>query len=296
MKNITSIYVILLVFTLNLSFAQIKATRNATKLETNVDFKAETKTNVTDKSCFCCDEFYSLPKPVITGNRQVNCGTQVVFTSTACQGANTIWTVSPTIPGTTQTATSFTVPATAPAGTYTINFQVSCNRERFVSSQLQFTIVSVPNCKPDFLVTVVQLPNGMLNISTNPLMQTPGQEHWWGIQYNGTYPNCNPQAPIPFTSMNASGCFGGYINSSGVLSPFMGSGITIVNGYGITYSGFPNNSCFKITHYVKCCGQLVRQTAYFSVGTSNAKLSNTGNQNPIEIKPQISYSATEIVN
>ncbi|GAB3720845.1 hypothetical protein [Flavobacterium koreense] len=291
MKN--SISMIILMLTLNVSFAQIRATRVATKIDANVDLKSETKTNITKESCFCCGEFYSLPKPVISGPKEIACGTQAVFTSKPCEGATSVWSVSPAIAGSTQTPSSFTVPSNAPAGTYTLSYQVACNRERFVSTQMQFTIVSVPNCKPDFLVTVTQLSNGMLTIATNPLMQTPGQEHWWGIQYNGTYPNCNPQAPIPFTSMNASGCFGGYVNSSGALSPFMGSGITIVNGYGITYSGFPNNSCFKITHYVKCCGQLIRQTAYFSVGTSNARMASS--DKPIEIKPQIIMSEVEIV-
>lgn len=294
MKN--TITTIILIITLNGSFAQIRPTTAATKIDTNVDLKSETKTNITKESCFCCGEFYSLPKPVIAGVREIACGTQAVFTAKPCEGASNGWSVSPAIAGSSQTTASFTVPANAPAGTYTLTYQVSCSRERFVSTQMQFTIVSVPNCKPDFLITVTQLTSGLLNISTTPSFITSGQEHWWGIQYNGTYPNCNNAlTPIPFSNFNssASGVWGGYINSAGVLTPYKGTGITIVNGTGISYSGLSNNGCYKITHYVKCCGQLYRQTAYFSVGTNNARLATTNK--PVEIKPQITMSAAEMV-
>lgn len=298
MKNTisNSILMIILIFTLNASFAQVRATKAAAQFDAKVDLKSETKTNITKESCFCCGEFYSLPKPVISGPKEIICGTQAVFTSKPCEGAQSGWSVSPAIAGSTHNPTSFTVPANAPAGTYTLTYQVSCNKEKIVSTPVQFTIVSVPNCKPNFKLVLTQLPNGLFNISTDPDFKTPGQEHWWGIQYNGTYPNCNnASSPIPFTDFNSSstGVWGGYINSSGILTPYKGTGITIVNGAGISYSGLPNNSCFKLTHYVKCCGQLYRQTAYFSVGTSNAKIANTNKAT--EINPQIIMSEVEIV-
>jgi hypothetical protein len=292
MKTIKTIIAIILLTITSSSFAQINATR---KLERSIVKPGEGKggeslSNI--PSCFCCGNFYNLPKPVINGPKEIICGNEAKFTAVACEGAQVIWTVSPAISGSTQTSTSFTVPANATSGNYTLNYQVGCNREKFVSTQFQFTILNEVNCVPDFLVTVTQLPNGNVNISTNPSLQTPGKEHWWGIQYNGTYPSCDPQSPILFSSLGSS--WGGYINNSGVLTPYLGSGITIVNGYGISYSGFQNNKCVKITHYVKCCGQMIRQTAYFSFGTSNARLANS--DKPIELKPQIIMSAPEIVN
>ncbi|MEL1246103.1 hypothetical protein AAEO56_17650 [Flavobacterium sp. DGU11] len=293
MKNAMHAVVFMLIG-VNTSSGQVKPSGSSTKVEANKGVRLETKTNVTDKSCFCCGEFYSLPTPLLTGPKEVKCGSGTVFTSPACDGATVIWTVAPAIPGATQTATAFTIPPNAAAGIYTLTRQVSCSRERFVSTQLQFTIVAVANCKPDFLITVTQQPNGLINISTNPLMQAPGQEHWWGIQYNGTYPNCSPQAPIPFSSFTPTGVWGGYISSAGNLTTYMGSPIWIVNGYGISYSGTPNNSCIKVTHYVKCCGQLMRQTAYFSIGTSNLRIKKS--DKPVELKTEIIMTESEVMN
>lgn len=244
--------------------------------------------------CFCCDSAYQLPaRPPIDGPRTFSCGTKATFSTTPCPGASFNWTISPSISGVTGlTTSSITIPATAPAGTYTITVTIRCGRN-IVSNQFTFTITQVPNCTPAFTITVTQLTNGFLSINAVPAMLTPGQEHYWGIQYNGTYPNCNvPCAAIPFTSFNSTGVWGGWIDASGTLHPYMGSGITTgTTPYGINYSGFPNNSCFKITHYVKCCGQLVRQTQCVSIGTTNARSANPG-----DMKPNITVGQIETVD
>ncbi len=250
-------------------------------------------TNV--QGCFCCGDFYNLPtQPNIEGPVTVDCGGGAKFCTDACPTASFSWSVSPAAPFTGQGTKCITLGGPLTPGAYTITLTISCGNKKVTSNKV-VKVTGAQNCKPDFTITVTQLANGFLNINAVPVMQTPGMEHWWGIQYNGTYPNCTvPCSAIPFTSFNASTVWGGYINAAGVLSTYMGTGITTgTTPYGINYSGFPNNVCFKITQYVKCCGVFLRQTQCVSIGTSNARaMPAVGTV----LKPEISKSEVEIVD
>ena len=119
-------------------------------------------------------------------------------------------------------------------------FTISCNGHKIETSwNLGVTLQSTD---ASFTFTYTDLGNGFVNINTVPAASTqvPGMLHYWGIQYNGTYPNCTACASIDFLSFNSSGVIGGYIDAAGVLHPYMGSGITKgTTNYGINYSGFP---------------------------------------------------------
>jgi hypothetical protein len=244
-----------------------------------------------NRECFCCSPFYNLPKmPTISGPETINCGTAATFSTLSCPGASYLWTVSPTITGTTgNTTQTFTIPATAPIGTYLITLEVKCGN-KVVKNTKKIKIIGVENCTSSFDFTLTKLPTGFYNITAVPHMTAPGQEHWWGIQYNGTFPNCNTCASIPWGQMNSSSSWGGYINSSGVLTPYMGTGTTTgTSPYGISYTGFSVNKCVRITHYVKCCGVLKRSTYCFEitgeVTTRVVKGSDKGSKIVDEIVP-----------
>jgi hypothetical protein len=235
------------------------------------------------KDCFCCNEkIYNLPtKAPITGPQSVSCGTKAVFNTIKCDGATTEWSISPSISGLTGEGTStLTIPETAPAGSYTITLTIRCGK-KIIKNQVKFTITEVKNCTSDFNYIVRQEGN-VRWIETTPVMQTPGQEHWWGMQYNGTFPNCNPCASIPFNEFNKSKVWGGYINPSGVLSTYMGTGITTgPTPYGIKYT-WPANSCVRVTHYVKCCGVLKRTTYCISISEGvNKMISKPNDENKV---------------
>jgi hypothetical protein len=245
------------------------------------------------QGCFCCNGLYNLPtKPLVEGPVTLDCAGGGKYCTDACPTATYSWSVSPTAPFTGQGTKCIILGGPLTPSAYTITVTISCGNKS-VSNSKVVKVTGSQNCKPDFTITVTQLTSGSLNVNAVPAMLTPGQEHWWGIQYNGTYPNCTvPCSPIPFTSFNSSGVWGGYINATGILSPYMGTGITTgTTPYGIAYGGFSNNSCFKVTHYVKCCGVYLRQTQCFSIGTNNAKMAPGST-----LKPDISISAVEIVN
>jgi hypothetical protein len=239
-----------------------------------LDTEVKWESNI-PKDCFCCnDKIYNLPSSApINGPQSVSCGTRAVFTTLKCEGATLQWNVSPAIPGVTGDNTNtFTIPDNAPAGTYTISISIRCGI-KVINNKVKLTITEVRNCTSDFNVTTTTHDDGSITISTIPSLQVAGQEHWWGIQYNGTFPNCNPCASIPFNQMTGSSVWGGYINASGNLTPYMGTGLTTGSTpYGISYRGFSTNKCVRITHYVKCCGVLKRTTYCIMITSGVAKI------------------------
>jgi hypothetical protein len=225
--------------------------------------------------CFCCDNAYNLPVPPISGPKIVKCGDTARFTTNDCAGAKLSWSVSPNANFQASGNGISFYPPLSP-GTYTITLQLRCGKA-VVTNSYVFTVEKPLSCNPAFSFTYTLLANGLININTvpDPSTQVPGTEHWWGIQGNGPFPNCNSCAAIEFSNFNSSatGVWGGYINPSGILIPYKGTGITKgSSGYGINYSGNPNNSCIRITHYIKCCGVLYRQTQCASFTTVNGKL------------------------
>lgn len=246
----------------------------------------------TPKDCFCCDKAYNLPTvPQIIGSDKVECGAQANYSTSNCPGATTTWGISPSITFSGQGTNAVSI-SNLPAGTYTLSVTIGCGKTRYTSKKT-ITVLAPLSCDPAFLVTVQQLANGMLNINAVP-SSTTGVEHYWGVVYNGTYPNCTiPGTPILLNDITSGQTFGAHVTEAGVFAPQgMGTGI---NGgtnapYGYNYQGFPNNSCFKITHYVKCCGVWKRQTQFVSIGTSNARVANG-----TTIKPDITIGAVETV-
>ncbi|MFY7965270.1 MAG: hypothetical protein ACOVO1_10265 [Chitinophagaceae bacterium] len=247
-------------------------------------------TNVDSKTCFCCNDLYNLVQPTIQGVTQVNCGTSATFTIPPCRTATINWSVTPSVAFTGQGSTSITLPTTTPQGTYTIKVTLSCAGKSVESKSLQLVVVGPKVCDPAFSFAYSTSATGALTITTTPSASTQvaGIEHWWGMQYNGTFPNCtNPCTAIPMSNFNTSstGVWGGYISGTGALTPYKGSGITKgPSGYGISYTGFPLGTCIKITHYIKCCGVLYRQTqcVSFSLPTA-AKGVNVKQEPKIEV-------------
>ena len=247
------------------------------------------QTNVTDTSCFCCNGFYALPNPVIMGPATVDCGQKPVYSIKACPGATITWSVTaPNTIASGQGTSSITLAPVTGTG-YSVAVQIRCGN-KVVETKIPVKVNVIQNCTANFLATITMLPGGFLNINTVPDTKA-GAEHWWGIVYNGTYPNCTiPCVSIPFASVTTGACFGGvHETATGAFSQVgMGTGVTAgTSGYGVNYSGFPNNSCFKITHYINCCGTWYKQTQCVSMGSSAAKGVAGGSAVPYITKSEV---------
>lgn len=238
-------------------------------------FAQNSQSNVTDTTCFCCSGFYNLPVPKISGPTTVNCGDNPKYSIKACPGAVISWGISPSAIFSGNGTNTITLASPLPVPFYTVTVHIKCGNREAVSS-ITTKVNTVQNCTAAFNIVVKQLVNGSINIDAIPL-STAGAEHYWGIAYNGIYPNCiSPCTPISFNDVYNKLTYGSHTTSTGLFSPWgLGSGITggTATPWGINYSGFPNNCCFKITHYIKCCGIWVRQTQCVSIGTSNARTS-----------------------
>lgn len=124
----------------------------------------------------------------------------------------------------------------------------------------------IPNekCDPKFKVTPFTINSqGNIIINANPSVNA-GAMHYWGV--TGAT-GINDYTHIPLATILSGGTFGLGINSSGVVTPIgMGTGINASNsGYGYHYEGFALGSCFKITHYIKCCNKWYSQTKTYCV-------------------------------
>ncbi len=121
-------------------------------------------------------------------------------------------------------------------------------------------------CNPDF--TVILSPNGKNGpnsplIEANPIIVGSGTEHYWGVVYAK---DVNDISPIPIKTIISGKTWGSMVDINGKCSPVGIDGTNIncgKSGYGYNYGGFPTNSCFKITHYIKCCDKWYSKTKTF---------------------------------
>lgn len=221
--------------------------------------------NVSESTCFCCDNFYNLPIPVITGPLNVNCGDRPTYCIPKCPKANISWNVSPTNAFTTNaTGECITLKAPLAIGSYTIAVTLSCEGKK-VSSNIKVNVTGVQNCTPTFNTSLTLLPNGLWRLDANPTSTTSGAWHYWGLIVNPTPATCTS---IPLLNIANGLTFGSRVSPTGVVTP-VGMGTTIngsTSGYGFQYSGIGSAAgCYKITHYVSCCGVWYRQTICFCI-------------------------------
>jgi hypothetical protein len=248
------------------------------------------------KGCFCCEGVYNLPlNASISGPETITCEASATFTIPKCKGIDAEWSISPALSSTSSTANTFTISPAYGASSYTVTVKLRCG-QKVVTATKTVKIERPAVSTPAFATTLTQSADGSSwNIDTRPTI-TSGYSHWWGIQYNGTYPNCDlPCVAMAYEPSSGSayslGIFGGIASATGTFTPIgQGTGKNGGStGYGINYN-FPNNSCFKITHYITICGIQYRQTQCVSVGTSTAKTSNGASP-----KPLITVGPVEVV-
>ena len=228
-------------------------------------FAQRNQTNVTDSTCFCCDGFYNLPVPVITGPTTVDCSASPKFSIQKCKTATITWSVSPTVPFTGNGTNTITLTPPLSAAAYSIKVIVKCGTKE-ISSTKVLSVTSVKNCTAQFNLTLTNLANGLLKVDANPTTTTAGVQHYWGLIPNPTPANCTA---VPLTNILSGLTFGAGVSSTGVFTSLgMGTGKTAsTSGYGFQYSGIGGTTagCYKLTHYVNCCGIWYKQTYCFCV-------------------------------
>jgi hypothetical protein len=136
-------------------------------------------------------------------------------------------------------------------------------------------------CNPKFTAAPFTVNSqGNVIINVNPAV-TSGAQHYWGLLGAS---GIGDNTPIPLSTIIAGGSFGLAINSSGSTATIgMGTGINAsTSGYGYSYQGVDVGKCFKITHYIKCCGKWYTQT-----NTYCTKLCSEVKESPVtEVNPK----------
>jgi hypothetical protein len=231
-------------------------------------------TNVPTTKCFCCDnKYFNLPNlPPITGPTSINCNATASYSTIACPGATITWAISPAKPFLGQGTSTITLNPAHTPGTYTISVTIRCG-EKTVKNQLVITIKELPNCIPNFMITLEEKPNGLYQVSTTPTT-TSGVIHFWLLH---EVANC-PNGAVTATSSN----WNLYITATGSLSTSNAAITGGATGYGYQYGGLGKGKCYRLTHYVYCCGQWKSQTKCFCLtSTLRARMSD------VELEPTV---------
>jgi hypothetical protein len=206
------------------------------------------------------------------------CGYRIKFTARFTNGTSLINSVqlkfsvgaatvtSTPISSTAWATYTMTLPS-APTGTQTITLQPTnshnVNNGAYVS-WIQITNIcfeALPECTPNFLVTLSELPTGNYQVSASPT-STAGFPHYWVLQEAAS---C-PAGATTATSSN----WNGFASATGAFSstnPGITGGPT---GYGYQYPGLGKGKCYRLIHYVYCCGKWKMQTKCFCL-TSTAR-------------------------
>ena len=231
------------------------------------DIKGDWTTNAPTTKCFCCDNsIYNLPNvPPITGPTAIACGASATFTTTSCPGATIVWAITPAIPFTGQGTSSITINPVYASSSYTISVTIRCGN-KIVKNQIVVKIQEQQNCSPNFLISLQEMPNGLYQVVTTP-STTAGTVHYWILQEVAS-------CPSGAVTGTASG-WNLFVSATGVPSTSNPAITTGPSGYGYQYAGLGKGKCYRLYHYVQCCGQWKVQTKCFCLmSTLRAKMSD----------------------
>ncbi len=242
-----------LAFALGLSASVANAQRTPVQgAEIAIPPVTEWTSNVQNK-CFCCGEFYNLPvPPPIIGATVSDCNKSLIYSTTTCPGANITWSISPSLSFSGQGTNSISIAGPINPGSYTITLTIRCGNKT-VTNQLQVIIREDKQCRPDFLVSVTELPNGNYQVNANPTPPLPA-----GVYYHAWILEQVTGCPGTVTAASAGW------NLYYWLTPTSSNpAVTGTPGGGYQYPGLGKGRCYKLTHWIYCCGSWKKQSKCF---------------------------------
>ena len=210
-------------------------------------FAQTRQTNVTDTTCFCCNDFYNLPKPKISGPLDISCDKQVTYSIPKCPDATIVWSIVPSIPFTGQGTSSITITPPISVSSFTITVTLTCGRG-IIRNQIKVRVSQPQGCNPAFLVSTQEISSTMFKVLGIPTVPTLGYQHYWILSQIS---NCGGSGTVGMTGWALS------YTAAGNVVPQSNPAIVTAgpanNGY--QYPGLAKGQCYTLTHYILCCGQ-----------------------------------------
>ena len=209
-------------------------------------FAQRSQTNVTDSTCFCCNDYYNLPKPKISGAIDIFCDKPVTYTIPKCPGAIVVWSITPNIPFTGQGTSAITITPPISVPSFTITVTITCGRGS-VRNQIKVRVMQPQGCNPAFLISTQEVSNTLFQVTGIPSVPTIGYQHYWLVSQIS---DCNGNGTVGMTGWGLSYTAGGAI----IPQPNPAIGTAGPNN-GYKYGGLAKGQCYTLTHYILCCGQ-----------------------------------------
>jgi hypothetical protein len=130
----------------------------------------------------------------------------------------------------------------------TITVTIACNGKK-VQNQIVVPIKQIENCRADFLITLQELQNGMYQVHGYQTPPVPGTMHYWFLQEVANCPSGSQVGGgLNLWAYIAPNGAVSYSNPNGGMTP--GS-----TNWGFQFSGLTKGKCYRLYHYVYCCGQ-----------------------------------------
>jgi hypothetical protein len=223
------------------------------------------------ETCFCCGtDIYKLPAvPPIKGPQSLRCDTLATFSTQDCKGAAYNWTVSPSVSFSGQGTNSIKINPPFTAAQYVITITITCGKKS-VSNKITVKVEGATACKPDFTILLEEMSNGTYKVSTTTQSTGAGYTHYWLLYEIASCPN----GVASFSRYSI-------ISPTGVLSK-SDPAITAPGVYGFEFPGLTRGKCYKLIHYVLCCGEWKTQSKCFCLSSAVFKKKIT----EADLKPQ----------
>jgi len=215
-------------------------------------------TNVNPNTCFCCSDFYNLPQPAITGPVEFNCGTNPKFCISACPTATITWAVSPSVAFSGQGTTCIILNPPFSSSNYSISVSIRCGNNK-VENKLAVHVIPV-KCDTIFYLGTQQLNGSAYQVTANPSPALSGVVHFWELQQIAACPN----GTIGMTGWTL------YYTATGSWSS-TNPAITGNASGGYVYGGLGVGHCYKLNHYILCCGQWKKISKCFCLTNASLK-------------------------
>lgn len=208
-------------------------------------------------ACFCCDGIYKFPPLPINGPLTIRCDS-ARYKTTKCQGATYIWTATPNATIAGQGTYSITLVPPFLHSQYNISVTIKCG-QKTVSKTITVHAPEYAACKPDFKISLEELPNGKFKVKTTWQATGVGYKHEWKLDEVAACPD-----GAVLSSMYSK------ISTTGTLSR-SNLQITAPGTYGFGYPELARGRKYKLTHTVYCCGQKKVISKCFSIPTTSLR-------------------------
>jgi hypothetical protein len=214
-------------------------------------------------SCFCCYPNYNLPKPRIQGPTRFCCEERPTYSISKCEGASISWTTSPAglIAGPTNGPT-ITLISPIPVSTFTITVTIKCGNNASVSSTITVIVDRPQSCDAAYVLATQEIDATHFQVTGIPSSPHVPSKCKNDDFFYLTKIDCNTGNNIAYVAYMYYPTSGTPISSD---PAHVNAG---TSGHGFQDNNLDKGTCYRLYHYVYCCGKWSYVSKTFTMNNS----------------------------